>query len=373
MYDFKLEKGFDVPRLSKETTNRSQLFKDILDNHEVRVAPFNTIADSIPLSISLSIMSIRKVNEKDKTFSASVWISMAWDDYRLMWDPASYMGIKQLQTTSKYVWIPSSVCVFNDVTDNKCLTEEKPVSVLNNGNVIYTTAKESLTQCQINVQKYPFDSQTCSLRFGNLFAFSEFLNFSAASSYYSLYFFEQSEEWEVQNASVTLQYTPAMTTELHFNLNIKRKPGFVVLTVLLPVIILSVLNVFAFVLPIDSGEKMGTSMSIFLTFAFFLTMIIESLPKSDDIPPFTVYLTMQLMISGLTVVLEAVVLHVHFKTDNNAENKAEKKVIPIDMELEHVQTESKRNLITFVKSKLTANVLDRIFLMFVIIVDFISL
>ncbi|XP_061175890.1 acetylcholine receptor subunit alpha-L1-like [Saccostrea echinata] len=366
-------------------TNRSQLFKDILDSHEVRVAPFDTVNDRIVLSITINLMSIRKVNEKEQTFSASFWISMSWGDYRFMWDSTSYKGITELQTTSKYVWIPSSICIFNDVTDKKCLTEEKPITIHNTGYLVYTTSRESITQCKIDIKKYPFDSQVCSLYFGNFFTSSEFIDLGTKYSSYSLTYYEQNEEWNVDDFGVT-----SMNNQLAFSLSLKRKPEFIVLTVLLPVIILSVLNIFAFVLPIDSGEKMGTSMAIFLSFAVFLSTINDTMPKSDEIPPFTVYLTIQLVVSGLTVVLEAVVLHVHFSSCEN-ENKSDNKIVPADL-LDMKDTDHKivpadldvkdtlsqkdksiKNLINFVKTKITAKCLDRIFMILVILVDVISL
>lgn len=65
---------------------------------------------------------------------------------------------------------------------------------------------------------------------------------------------------------------------------------------------------------------MGFAMAIFLTFAVFLTIINDSMPKSSDtIPYFTIYLLTQLVISGLVVVLEAFVLLVHFHFSTNKE------------------------------------------------------
>lgn len=73
-----------------------------------------------------------------------------------------------------------------------------------------------------------------------------------------------------------------------------------IISTILPVIILSVLNLFCF-------------MAIFLTFAVFLTIINDSMPKSyDTIPYFTIYLITQLVLSGMIVMLEAFVLLVHF-------------------------------------------------------------
>lgn len=351
--------------------NRTQLFRDVFNGYEPRVAPFDTVADVLYLSGTISLISIRSVNEKDQTFSASIWISMAWQDRRLIWDPDSYKEITTIQTTSKYVWIPSSVCIFNEVTNDKCLTEEKPVTIYKSGTVVYTTSRESTSQCKIDISKYPFDTQTCSLQFGNLFSSSEFIYFVAPHSVYSLAYFDRSEEWEVLGTSDKI---PGIQ-QLHYNLVIKRKPSFIVLTVLLPVIILSILNISSYVLPIDSGEKMGTSMAIFLTFAVFLTMINDTMPKADIVPPFMVYLSTQLVVSGLTVILEAIVLRVHFSSESTTEKPEKCKVEPIDLDQEQKKIKiwtRIKEFLSMVKSKITAKRLDMIFMVLVIVVDFIS-
>jgi hypothetical protein len=154
----------------------------------------------------------------------------------------------------------------------------------------------------------------------------------------------------------------------------KRKPGYIVLTVLLPVILLSVLNIFSFVLPIDSGEKLGTAMAIFLTFAVFLTVINDIMPKSDEIPPFTVYLTIQLIISGLTVILETIVLRVHFNSSDNSDSSDTNKVAPSDDDIKEkgddkIKANLLKRIISLAKEKLTAKVLDTIFMALVILVD----
>lgn len=354
--------------------NRTQLFRDIFNGYEPRVAPFDTLPDVLHLSGTISLISIRSVNEKDQTFSASIWISMVWEDRRLKWDPDSYKEITTIQTTSKYVWIPSSVCIFNEVTNDKCLTEEKPVTIYNSGTVVYTTSRESTSQCKIDISKYPFDTQTCSLQFGNLFSSSEFIYFVAPHSFYSLAYFDRSEEWEVVDTSVVEYKVPGIQ-QLHYHLVIKRKPSFIVLTVLVPVIILSILNIFSYVLPIDSGEKMGTSMAIFLTFAVFLTMINDTMPKADSVPPFMVYLSTQLVVSGLTVILEAIVLRVHFSSESTVEKPEKCKVEPIDLDPEQkkIRTWTKiKEFLRMVKSRLTAKRLDMIFMVLVIVTDFVS-
>lgn len=208
-------------------SNRSQLFKDVLDHREVRVAPFNNQSEAIDLSVALNLILIHELNEKDQTFNAAFWMSIVWNDSRLKWNPSNYQGITAIQTTSKHVWIPSSICIYNEVSDKKCLTEEKPVSVLNTGYVVYTTSRESVTKCRVDITKYPYDSQVCSIEVGNLFDNYDFIHFDAVYSRYHLEYFERNEQWDVTGSKVSLHKikkgASAGFQNLKFDIFLKKK------------------------------------------------------------------------------------------------------------------------------------------------------
>ena len=351
--------------------NRKKLFQDIIDKHDARVAPFDTAADTIPLSLTLSLMTIREVSEKGQTISLSFWMYMIWQDHRLSWTPSSYGGIDSAVTTSKYVWTPTSVCLYNEINEDKCFTDERPVSLTPSGWSSYVTSRESVTQCTIDISMYPFDLHNCTLYVGNLFGNVDFFKFNLDYSSFNTQYFVQNEEWDLVNTNVREVYFVGGNTsyqQVHFDVIVKRRPAHVLLSVLLPIIMLSVLNIFCFVLPIESGEKMGTSMAIFLTFAVFLTIINDSMPKSDKTPYFTVYLVTQLLISGLTVVLESIVICVHFKEQENPTDK----VFPLDSTATD-NTKSKLKCGLCKRFKISGKRLDNIFMIFVIFTDLTSL
>lgn len=94
---------------------------------------------------------------------------------------------------------------------------------------------------------------------------------------------------------------------------LKRRPLFLTLSLVLPVIALSIMNAFCFLLPIESGEKMGLSVALFLTFAVFGSILSDAMPKnSDNISLFIVYVTIQIFLSGFSVVMETIVLRLYY-------------------------------------------------------------
>lgn len=116
---------------------------------------------------------------------------------------------------------------------------------------------------------------------------------------------------------------------------------------------------------------MGTSMAIFLTFAVFLTIINDSLPKSDNTPYFSIFLVTQLIISGVTVVLQSIVLHIHFREAKGEED--ENKVHPLDASEKDTTSGSRLNCVKLKCLKINSKMLEKLFMICVVVIDFVSL
>lgn len=119
-----------------------------------------------------------------------------------------------------------------------------------------------------------------------------------------LMYYEQNPSWDIID-SIWNADTAASETSITFTLKLKRKPLYVVLTIVLPVLLLSLLNVFTFVLPCNGGEKAGYAVTIFLAFVVFLTIVESALPaNSEAISAFQVYIVLMTMMStSITIVV----------------------------------------------------------------------
>lgn len=102
--------------------------------------------------------------------------------------------------------------------------------------------------------------------------------------------YSANSEWDMVDSTATVEEESEEASVI-FTLKIKRKPRYMVLSVILPIVMLSVLNLFVFVLPCDSGEKASYAITVFLAFAVFLTIISSELPRnSESLSIFSVYI-----------------------------------------------------------------------------------
>ena len=92
-----------------------------------------------------------------------------------------------------------------------------------------------------------------------------------------------------------------------FKMKLKRKSTFYVFNILIPMVLLSFLNVLTFVLPVSSGERASYAVTVFLSLAVFLTIVASEIPKnSNTISIVSVYMTAMLALSTvMTSLLES--------------------------------------------------------------------
>lgn len=89
------------------------------------------------------------------------------------------------------------------------------------------------------------------------------------------------------------------------------------MNMIIPILILGMLTGLVFLLPADSGERVGYAITSFLTFAVFLTMVSENLPKaSDPMSLLCYYLTLMLVMSSLSTVITIMTLRVYHQDED---------------------------------------------------------
>ena len=71
-------------------------------------------------------------------------------------------------------------------------------------------------------------------------------------------------------------------TGVTFVVHLRRKRFFYVLNTIIPVVMLSCLNVLVFILPSDCGERMALAVTVLLAFTVYLGIISDNIPKTSE-------------------------------------------------------------------------------------------
>ncbi|XP_016421322.1 neuronal acetylcholine receptor subunit beta-2-like [Sinocyclocheilus rhinocerous] len=73
------------------------------------IRPAVNKSQQVTIGIKVSLAQLISVNEREQIMTTNVWLTQEWNDYRLVWDPNEYEGIKKLRIPSQHIWLPDIV------------------------------------------------------------------------------------------------------------------------------------------------------------------------------------------------------------------------------------------------------------------------
>lgn len=257
-----------------------------------------------------------------------MWVDQEWTDYKLKWDPDEYGGVTKLHVPADQIWLPDIV-LYNNADGNYEVTIMTKAILHHDGKVVWKPPSIYKSACTIDVEYFPFDEQTCTMKFGTWTYDGNSVDLKHKSQSgdtplivngMDLSEFYLSVEWDVMSvpAKRTEQYYSCCDTpyiDITFNITMRRKTLFYTVNLIIPCVIISGLSVVVFYLPPDSGEKISLSISIVLSLGVFFLLLAEIIPPTSlAIPLLGRYLMFTLILVNLSVGVTILVINVNFRS-----------------------------------------------------------
>ncbi|KAL3864260.1 hypothetical protein ACJMK2_005961 [Sinanodonta woodiana] len=286
------------------------------DGYNKAVRP--TFDQSLPVNVSIGffLTSIIDFDSQKEKLTTSGYLTITWNDCYLQWNPSDYNGTSVLFIYQDNMWKPD-IALQNGVSEFKGLgSSDLLITASNDGTVAWWPYAILQSTCKVDITYFPFDIQTCSLKFTAWSYFKTEVQLTDGSVGVTLTQYEENSAWTVVSSYVdTLQQSSDATVV--FTMKLKRKPLFFLLNVIVPVIMLSIMNACVFVLPAKSDEKASFSVTVFLSLAVFLTIVTSTLPQNSDKVSFLgIYLVIMAGLSTLTVILTLFQLRLNSRDEN---------------------------------------------------------
>ncbi|KAL4237967.1 hypothetical protein ACF0H5_002677 [Mactra antiquata] len=215
------------------------------------------------------------------------------------------------------VWYPTLVLANSYSKLEELGADWLSVQVFSNGLVVYIPGDIFTVSCTADVNHYPFDHQTCNLNFVAWGYDNTVIRLHLHSSKVLKTYFSENGEWVYEKAdaySIALagQEGPGIDV-VGYTIYMKRRSGYLIFNVILPLVFTSLINLLVFFLPVESGERVSFSVTVMLSLAVFLTIVEDNLPKtSDPLPKLSYYLIFSLISSVCVCLVNVFSLRVFF-------------------------------------------------------------
>lgn len=269
------------------------------------------------MTVDFALVGINSFIDSDQTLTTTGYLTIQWTDQLLRWTPATYNGITSILVPQNDIWRPD-ITLDNGLESKTGLGKKFiQAAVTSDGTVTWMPYEVFQTSCSIDIAHFPFDTQRCDIRFVSWMNDDSRVKLQVGSAGFYTSNFEDNGKWNVDSMSSSSETINGKTTLL-FTLNLRRRQSFYVLFLLIPAVLLSILNIFVFVLPAGSGEKIGYTIAVFLSYALFYTVLSKTIPpNSDTVSTLASYLFLMMIFATLAALLTITELRLYNKQTVN--------------------------------------------------------
>ena len=289
------------------------LLSDLFTDYNKDVRPIHEQFSAINVTIIAYMKSIQEFDEVQEKFSFVGALAVTWQDANMVWNPYNYGGIWQLPVSYKDVWVPDLILSSPSEAVNSLGKSWNKVRYYSTGYAVWVPVDLIESTCSVNVRNYPFDTQECMTSFNSMgYEESEVLLIPGQTEF-DLSIYQENSLWAIAGTKVSVQ-TVGTSSQIDLIVSLERKPSFVVINVILPILFLSLLNTLVFLLVPESGERVSYCVTVLLAVAVFMTIVSDMLPRSSEPVPLISYkLMVDMILSSLIVVVTILNLRVYNK------------------------------------------------------------
>ncbi|NP_001079546.1 5-hydroxytryptamine (serotonin) receptor 3A, ionotropic L homeolog precursor [Xenopus laevis] len=289
-------------------------FNDVLQNASLGSIPgagLRPVKDWRTIShiyIDITLYTIAKLDTSTQTLTSFVWLTLEWTNEYISWNPNNFCDMKEFNTLGESLWKPDLYIYQITEVDDK-----SPVipyfTVHYDGKVTLDKPLRILSSCDVNIYKFPFDTQTCSLTFGSyIYTVKDILMHPKLNSSEvddkSFAAFVGKGDWNLINVDVSeFELTDGdVYSKVAYMITIKRAPVVYVINIIIPACFMVLLDIASMFIPVGSGERLGFKVTVVLGFSVLLLILNDMVPSSDSPPILGIFCVVCLSVMVFSII-----------------------------------------------------------------------
>lgn len=174
---------------------------------------------------------------------------------------------------------------------------QTPLLVRYDGSVRWFPIVNYQAACEMHLRYFPFDVQSCWLNLGPWSHRNNELEIIPDQVHANLTEYEANPAWHLDENNTFIEVR-RITDEwgtwnfVYYHFILIRNPNKYVMNILIPVIIYTILCMFTFSVPINSGSRLELTLAILISVSVYQILVADYVPKAtDEIPMLTTFLT----------------------------------------------------------------------------------
>ena len=298
-------------------TIEEDLIKHLLANTSDLVRPKIDKNKHILVTYGLELIQMVGLDEANQYLTGKYWVRQSWYNEYMKWNITKWGNIKSTQVTAALVWTPDIV-LYNNANTDGVDRYKSMVSMYPDGRQYWLSPVTFTSSCKIQVMNFPFDGQSCALKFGSWTFNTRHIALKADDKPVISDNFIPSTEWDVIEAKIVHHslvyehYGHVPYDDVTYIISMLRKETSYLFYMITPCLMLVLTTLFSFSLPPDSGERIIVIVANLLAFAIFLNMTNQFLPRnSDAVTTISIFYLVLMIESALSLLMACCVMTVY--------------------------------------------------------------
>ncbi|CAJ0947029.1 unnamed protein product, partial [Mesorhabditis belari] len=257
------------------------LYKELFTrrDYQMFLAPINSKvtrsaldSEKFEITVAIQRLMVLSVDMARQTMEMYFELEMSWTDIRLAWDSQEFDDIEILYVHCDALWAPEEFLVMSPTINEGLPQRFKQCKLYANGSVHFDMFMQIENICPMNIQKFPFDSQTCLVDFSSLQY--EFYQLNLKPGLFTKYQGKQLKsngEWTITNTSSSIE---------HYDYGLEGK---------------------SFDME-EQLEKLAIALTSMMSMTTFVQMVSEQMPKTSQFPLLGIFVLTCVFITSVACV-----------------------------------------------------------------------
>ncbi|XP_035829892.1 neuronal acetylcholine receptor subunit alpha-10 [Aplysia californica] len=293
------------------------MFREVWKGYEADIRPVcGDYPSPVEVSLGMAMRQLMDLDEPKQMIWTNIWLRIAWEDCRLMWNSSDYGEATRITVPRNVVWTPDLTLYDNAESKLGNDMDAYRINVYSTGRVTSLLPVVIKSMCKLNVLMFPFDTQKCNLTFGSWTYNGMELNLTTSPEIVDLSSFVVHSEWTIVSVKESVNapiFDGVPYPQVIFTIALSRKPLFYAVNLVFPSVLIKSLAIVGFILPPESGEKVNLEITVLLSLSVFQLVVLSTMPPtSENMPIIALYFLLAMVLVALSCITTVVVLNIHF-------------------------------------------------------------
>ncbi|XP_071532632.1 acetylcholine receptor subunit alpha-type acr-16-like [Panulirus ornatus] len=305
-------------KVGHKKSDQHILYNDIFKHYNKKIRPIISHDDVITVHFQIALFNVLSLDSKKGVMVTNTEMVMTWVDPYLTWRPEDYNHTTVMRVLYSDVWHPDVILYNTADTSYESSMIHTNIIVSHDGTCKLMVHAVLTSVCDIDIQWFPFDQQTCKMNFASWTSDISQMRLQVGPSDISR--FHPNHEFFLENfySETKNEYNPCCAepfSMIVYHIQLQRRVKFALFFFIVPGILINICALLVFSLPSETGEKVGLGINSMLAMMVFLMAMTENLPPTETLPLAGVYYGVCLIVLTFNIVLSVYVLNLSYTGD----------------------------------------------------------